>query len=90
MAEDVGGWRCVHLAVCACAGRSPAEGAYSEGFIKAKFTQDFCIGEARDGCMATSGTLLTREVCEGSNADATLLQSVPAPAACSALRMAAS
>ncbi len=24
--------------------RSPAEGAYSEGFIKAKFTQDFCIG----------------------------------------------
>ncbi|EFN54367.1 hypothetical protein CHLNCDRAFT_58270 [Chlorella variabilis] len=23
--------------------RSPAEGAYSEGFIKAKFTQDFCI-----------------------------------------------
>lgn len=24
--------------------RSPAEGAYSEGFIRAKFTQDFCIG----------------------------------------------
>ncbi|GLI65372.1 hypothetical protein VaNZ11_008923 [Volvox africanus] len=24
-------------------GRSPAEGAYSEGFIKAKFTQDYCI-----------------------------------------------
>lgn len=23
--------------------RSPAEGAYSEGFIKAKFTQDYCI-----------------------------------------------
>jgi nitrite reductase/ring-hydroxylating ferredoxin subunit len=23
--------------------RSPAEGAYSEGFIRAKFTQDFCI-----------------------------------------------
>lgn len=23
--------------------RSPAEGAYSEGFIKSKFTQDFCI-----------------------------------------------
>ncbi|KAI8471338.1 MAG: rieske [2Fe-2S] protein [Monoraphidium minutum] len=23
--------------------RSPAEGAYAEGFIKAKFTQDFCI-----------------------------------------------
>jgi len=23
--------------------RSPAEGAYSEGFVKAKFTQDYCI-----------------------------------------------
>ena len=29
--------------------RSPAEGAYSEGFIKAKFTQDFAIGEAQRG-----------------------------------------
>ena len=29
--------------------RSPAEGAYSEGFIAAKFTQDFCIE-----CPATS------------------------------------
>lgn len=27
--------------------RSPAEGAYSEGFIRAKFTQDFCIGGGR-------------------------------------------
>ena len=29
--------------------RSPAEGAYSEGFIRAKFTQDFCIGAVRCG-----------------------------------------
>ena len=29
--------------------RSPAEGAYSEGFIASKFTQDFCIE-----CPATS------------------------------------
>lgn len=29
--------------IYAIQGRSPAEGAYSEGFIKAKFTQDFAI-----------------------------------------------
>lgn len=29
--------------VYAIEGRSPAEGAYSEGFITAKFTQDYCI-----------------------------------------------
>ena len=28
--------------LCPCS--SPAEGAYSEGFIRAKFTQDYCIG----------------------------------------------
>lgn len=26
-----------------CVRRSPAEGAYSEGFVASKFTQDFCI-----------------------------------------------
>lgn len=30
--------------------RSPAEGAYSEGFIRAKFTQDFCIGGEGRAC----------------------------------------
>ncbi|KAF8062044.1 OVA1 [Scenedesmus sp. PABB004] len=30
-------------AIYAIEARSPAEGAYSEGFIKAKFTQDYCI-----------------------------------------------
>lgn len=29
--------------IYAIQGRSPAEGAYSEGFIRAKFTQDYCI-----------------------------------------------
>lgn len=29
--------------IYAIEGRSPAEGAYSEGFIRAKFTQDYCI-----------------------------------------------
>lgn len=32
-----------HPAVVRCCHRSPAEGAYSEGFANAKFTQDFCI-----------------------------------------------
>jgi len=29
--------------ICAIEARSPAEGAYSEGFIRAKFTQDYAI-----------------------------------------------
>ena len=39
--------------------RSPAEGAYSEGFISSKFTQDFCIE-----CPATSSlfSLKTGEI----------------------------
>ena len=39
--------------------RSPAEGAYSEGFIASKFTQDFCIE-----CPATSSlfSLKTGEI----------------------------
>lgn len=39
--------------IYAIEGRSPAEGAYSEGFIAAKFTQDYCIE-----CPAT-GTLFS-------------------------------
>ena len=39
--------------------RSPAEGAYSEGFISSKFTQDYCIE-----CPATSSlfSLKTGEI----------------------------
>jgi nitrite reductase/ring-hydroxylating ferredoxin subunit len=36
--------------------RSPAEGAYSEGFIKAKFTQDFAIE-----CPATGSTFSLKD-----------------------------
>ena len=39
--------------IYAIEGRAPSEGAYSEGFIKAKFTQDYCIE-----CPAT-GTLFS-------------------------------
>lgn len=58
--------------------RSPAEGAYSEGFVKAKFTQDYCIEcpstaslfSLKDGSIqswypnnAVLGALTSRELC---------------------------